>query len=241
MPNNNNPQKRFYILAIILLIAIFAYMYTIKSQKIELIQSSTKNNTIQITISMPKLKNLDNIRFQEELNTIIESRIKQFIKQVKEIADQNKKEGIPTQPYEANISTNIHYQDENLACFIIYYYQYTGGAHGITTFETYNIDLKSSKLLNLNNIIEKEAEKIIKQQIVNQIKLNQQNFFPEATDYILKDNLFTRSFIIEPKYITFIYPYYEIAPYSSGMPMFFIPWQNISQYIKHSEIKKIAK
>ncbi|MEN3041923.1 MAG: DUF4163 domain-containing protein, partial [Fervidobacterium sp.] len=175
MPSDNNPQKRFYILAIILLIAIFAYMYTIKSQKIEIIQSSTKNNTIQITISMPKLKNLDNLRFQEELNNTIENKVKEFVKQVKNIAEQDKKEGVQTQPYEANISTNIHYQDENLICFVIYYYQFTGGAHGITTFETYNIDLKNSKLLSLNDIIEKEAEKIIKQQMVNQIKSNQQN------------------------------------------------------------------
>lgn len=231
MSNWTGTQKRIYILAILLFIAILAYLSSVRGKKIELIESSTKNDSIQISISMPKFNYLSDSKFQEELNNSIENKVKNFVEEIRKIAQQDKEEGVQRVPYEANVKTEIYYQDKNLISFIIYYYQFTGGAHEITTFETYNVDIKNSKLLNLSDILCRNAEDMIKQEIIKQIKSQSEYFFPESVDYILKDNIFSRTFLIEASALTFIYPHYEIAPYAIGMPMFSISWEKLKQYL----------
>lgn len=241
MSNWTGAQKRIYILAILLFIAILAYLSSVRGKKIELIESSTKNDSIQISISIPKFNYLNDSKFQEELNNSIENKVKNFVEEIRKIAQQDREEGVQRVPYEANVKTEIYYQDKDLVSMIIYYYQFTGGAHGTTTFETYNIDIKNSKLLNLSDILDKNAEDMIKKEIIKQIKSQSEYFFPESVNYISKDNIFARNFLIEATAITFIYPHYEIAPYATGMPMFSIEWQRLKQYIVYEPIKKFVK
>lgn len=239
MSNWTGAQKRIYILAILLFIAILAYLSSVRGKKIELIESSTKNDSVQISISMPKFNYLNDSKFQEELNNSIENKVKNFVEEIRKIAQQDKEQRVQRVPYEANVKTEVHYQDKNLISLIIYYYQFTGGAHGTTTFETYNIDIKNSKLLNLSDILDKNVEDAIKQEITRQIQSQSEYFFPESVEYILKDNIFNRNFLMEATALTFIYPHYEIAPYATGMPMFSIEWQKIKQYIIYEPIKNL--
>lgn len=241
MSNWTDAQKRIYILAILLFIAILAYLSSVRSKRIEIVESKTENDLIRISISMPKFSYLNDSKFQEELNNTIESKVKNFIEETRKIAQQDKKEGVQSFPYEANVKTEIYYQDKYLISLIIFYYQFTGGAHGITLFETYNLDIKNSKLLTLNDILNPDAQEIIKEEIVSEIESESDYFFPEAKDYILKDDIFVRDFLIDSTGVTFLYNHYEIAPYSTGIPKFSIPWNKLKQYVIHPQIKNEYK
>lgn len=240
MSNWTGAQKRIYILAILLFIAILAYLSSVRSKKIEIIESKAENDLIRISISMPKFNYLNDSKFQEELNNSIENKVKSFVEETRKIAQQDKEEGVQL-PYEANVTTEIHYQDEDFVSLIIFYYQFTGGAHGLTSVETYNLDIKNSKLLTLSDILSRDAQEIVKKEILSQIESQSDFFFPEAKDYISNDDIFVRNFLIDSTGVTFLYNHYEIAPYSTGMPMFSISWDKLKQHVIYPQIKNKYK
>nr|HRD20988.1 DUF4163 domain-containing protein [Fervidobacterium sp.] len=136
-------MKRFYVLGVLMFVAIIAVVFTMRTQNFELVKSSTKDSTIKIELSMPKFNYLKDKTFQDELNSKIEANVKNFVQQVRDIATQDAAGGVQRMPYEANVTTEVRYQTNEFVSLIVYYYQFTGGAHGITTFDTYNVNLKN--------------------------------------------------------------------------------------------------
>ena len=221
-------MKRFYVLGILMFIGIIAVFSTMRAQNLELVKSSTKDSTITIELSMPRLNYLKDKTFQDNLNSQIESNVKNFVQQVRDIATQDAAGGVQRVPYEANVTTEVRYQNDEFVSFIVYYYQFTGGAHGITTFDTYNVDLKNCRLIALADIIKQDDEKIIKDSILKSIEEKKEEFFEEdAKQLVTNEDLSKRPFVIEKDGIVFKYNHYEIAPYSTGMPEFKITWNEL--------------
>ncbi|HUM76002.1 MAG TPA: DUF3298 and DUF4163 domain-containing protein [Fervidobacterium sp.] len=221
-------MKRFYVLGVLMFIGIIAVFSTMRAQNLELVKSSTKDSTITIELSMPRLNYLKDKTFQDNLNSQIESNVKNFVQQVRDIATQDAAGGVQRVPYEANVTTEVRYQNDEFVSFIVYYYQFTGGAHGITTFDTYNVDLKNCRLIALADIIKQDDEKIIKDSILKSIEEKKEEFFEEdAKQLVTNEDLSKRPFVIEKDGIVFKYNHYEIAPYSTGMPEFKITWNEL--------------
>ena len=221
-------MKRFYVLGILMFIGIIAVFSTMRAQNLELVKSSTKDSTITIELSMPRLNYLKDKTFQDNLNSQIESNVKNFVQQVRDIATQDAAGGVQRVPYEANVTTEVRYQNDEFVSFIVYYYQFTGGAHGITTFDTYNVDLKNCRLIALADIIKKDDEKIIKDSILKSIEEKKEEFFEEdAKQLVTNEDLSKRPFVIEKDGIVLKYNHYEIAPYSTGMPEFKVTWTEL--------------
>jgi len=221
-------MKRFYVLGVLMFIGIIAVFSTMRAQNLELVKSSTKDSTITIELSMPRLNYLKDKTFQDNLNSQIESNVKNFVQQVRDIATQDAAGGVQRVPYEANVTTEVRYQNDEFVSFIVYYYQFTGGAHGITTFDTYNVDLKNCRLIALADIIKQDDEKIIKDSILKSIEEKKEEFFEEdAKQLVTNEDLSKRPFVIEKDGIVFKYNHYEIAPYSTGMPEFKITWTEL--------------
>ncbi|NLH36571.1 MAG: DUF3298 and DUF4163 domain-containing protein [Thermotogaceae bacterium] len=221
-------MKRFYVLGVLMFIGIIAVFSTMRAQNLELVKSSTKDSTITIELSMPRLNYLKDKTFQDNLNSQIESNVKNFVQQVRDIATQDAAGGVQRVPYEANVTTEVRYQNDEFVSFIVYYYQFTGGAHGITTFDTYNVDLKNCRLIALADIIKQDDEKIIKDSILKSIEEKKEEFFEEdAKQLVTNEDLSKRPFVIEKDGIVFKYNHYEIAPYSTGMPEFKVTWTEL--------------
>ena len=221
-------MKRFYVLGVLMFIALIAVFSTMRAQNLELVRSSTKDSTITIELSMPRLNYLKDKTFQDNLNSQIESNVKNFVQQVRDIATQDAAGGVQRVPYEANVTTEVRYQNDEFVSFIVYYYQFTGGAHGMTTFDTYNVDLKNCRLIALADIIKKDDEKIIKDSILKSIEEKKEEFFEEdAKQLVTNEDLSKRPFVIEKDGIVLKYNHYEIAPYSTGMPEFKVTWTEL--------------
>ncbi|MFN3329207.1 MAG: hypothetical protein ACK40U_10245, partial [Fervidobacterium pennivorans] len=83
-------SKRFFILGILLVIAIISYKYSLSNEKLEIVESESKNDSIEITIKIPKLKNIGNINFVDKFNSLVQEKVKTFVEEVRKIAKMDK-------------------------------------------------------------------------------------------------------------------------------------------------------
>ena len=114
------------------------------------------------------------------------------------------------------------------------YYQYTGGAHGLYTWKANTFDLNEKKVLHLDDLFQQKDKYkyVIRAKIVRQIKQNESIYFPDATEKVMSMKKF--HFFLEPDNLVIYFPLYEIAPYSSGIPQFRIPYTLLRDYLKPS-------
>lgn len=145
----------------------------------------------------------------------------------------------PFRPFDAvmNFETALN----NGIFLSIFYdkYEYTGGAHGMTVRNADTWYIKTGKHMRLKdffcspeyktifiNEIIREIENQIKtgQSFFEDYKNNAANYFNENNYYLSKDG-----FVI-------FYPLYSIAPYSSGIVEFTIPFSSFEGFLKKSPV-----
>lgn len=122
----------------------------------------------------------------------------------------------------------------------------TGGAHGMHDDITYNIDLKTGKLIELNDLFKENVDykKTIDSKIKEQIKaLNEdeknfliksgqkeEDFYPVYDGFAgIKED---QSYYLTDGKLGVYFGLYEIAPYAAGVPTFEIPFEDLKEYIK---------
>lgn len=143
---------------------------------------------------------------------------------------------------EAIMSYELKENNFNILSIVVTSYIYQGGAHGTTTVETYNINKKDYSLLNYDVIFDENAEEYFNMKMNDIIAKSKENngsryalntegkevlFFENA-----EANVKNTAMYFEGDNIVFLYPHYEIAPYSSGMPIFKFDKKDIKKYIK---------
>lgn len=116
------------------------------------------------------------------------------------------------------------------SCIISVYfdrYEYTGGAHGntIRTSQTWN--LQKCGLIQLEQLVNcpPDYKSYILKQIEAQIKKNPDIYF-ENYNELIAQTFNGNSFYATPKGIVVYYQQYDIAPYSSGIREFLIPYSD---------------
>lgn len=139
--------------------------------------------------------------------------------------------GYPFFGYEAYMEYFISYNEN---CFLsLYYdkYEFTGGAHGSTIRTSDTWELCCGTHLPLSSFFRPAADykhllidEIIRQ--AEEIQRRQNIYFDDYKSLIIK-NFDEDSFYLSPSGITFYYQQYDIAPYSTGIAEFTIPYSII--------------
>lgn len=134
-----------------------------------------------------------------------------------------------------DLSMNIILNSKNILSYCISDYNYTGGAHGSSTSNYYNISLKNSEILSLEDIFIANYEEKLKEKILQSLI----TYFNVNTKQELDEFLFsyesvylTNNFYLTNVGICFVYNEYDIAPYVTGQ---------IKAFIEFSELKDILK
>lgn len=194
-----------------------------------------KNNYLTIDVKIPQINEINNKEAKKVINRKILDYTNMWIKDIKEIA--NSYYGPPNNitpafPYEAVSKYDIKSQNKILS-FYIDYYQFTGGAHGVTTRIPYNIDIATGKELLLKDLFIDgyKYEKIINKEIEKQISKNPQYYF-EGKDGFNKISE-KQQYYFDGDNIFIFFGQYEIAPYVTGIPEFKIPINMISKGFKY--------
>jgi hypothetical protein len=122
--------------------------------------------------------------------------------------------------YAANyrVYTNTaHYLSLGLS-----FYQYTGGAHGLSSATYFNYDLTTGAEIGLNDLFETDFDY---QTYINDIIYNAIDAMGEADmGYAFEGISADQKFYLDGDWIVIYFEPYEIAPYAAGAPTFKIPF-----------------
>jgi len=143
-----------------------------------------------------------------------------------------KKNSFPFFPYEAVMKYVVTL---NAACKLSTYidqYQYTGGAHGNTLRTSVNWNLNTGMIIKLGDIFyngEDFVPLILDHmiQLANEQATQNPFIYFDSYEELIAKNFNPDNFYLTPIGITIFYQQYEIAPYSSGIIEFHIPYNNL--------------
>lgn len=129
----------------------------------------------------------------------------------------------PNFPFEVYSRYTVSKDDNKLLSLYNDYYEYLGGAHGMTTRTSYTIDKNKEILTSLKDLFVSgyNYSDIINKEIKSEINKNPQNYFDAGNEFKgIKEN---QSFYIDGNDLVVYYQLYDIAPYVFGIPEFKIP------------------
>ncbi|WP_028401393.1 DUF3298 and DUF4163 domain-containing protein [Ectobacillus panaciterrae] len=204
--------------------------------KVETEKKEGKTEYFEYQVSIPEFHTLKNAAFEKKLNLYYKTNIlifkKKLEKEAKKYYDDAKQSSLSIHPYVANADYKVTYNKKPLLSLYVNYYQYTGGAHGMYEWKANTFDMKLEKELALTDLFKENSsyEEKIREEITRQIQQNKDTFFPDAIEQIQQaKNL---KYFLEPEHLIIYFPLYEIAPYSSGIPQFRIPYTLLQDDLK---------
>jgi len=130
------------------------------------------------------------------------------------------------QLWEAQIDGEVMYQSPDVISVALTSYQNTGGAHGLLNISFLNFDASSGKVIpNTSLIRDLPAFKKVAQPHFDQA-IKEKHVFDDTNDFVLPENIaYTDDGLV------LLYNTYEIAPYSTGIIEFAIPYSDIKAYL----------
>lgn len=134
--------------------------------------------------------------------------------------------GYPFNPFEADLFYEITLNQD---CTIsLYYdrYEFTGGAHGNTIrfSDSWYLPLCRKLVLPDLFLTTRHFARNLSQIIISEIEKNPESYFPDPNKTVI-EAFDPRNFYLSPKYLNIYFNQYDIAPYSSGIPLFSIPYE----------------
>lgn len=138
----------------------------------------------------------------------------------------------PFNPFGAFLNYTVTYNENCVLSFFYDTYTYTGGAHGSTIRKSNTFNLKTGKEIPLSAFFNSQTNYRAKV-LQNIIILAEQNEVANPGIYfddyksLIKKYFNENSFYLTPNGIVVYYGQYEIAPYSTGIVEFLIPYQEV--------------
>lgn len=177
-------------------------------------------------IKMPQLINGNDKKKIELINNRINNDIFPKIEEAEKTAKEyfgglNKEK--PSFSYEIYSMYTATKDNNSIVSLYNDYYEFLGGAHGMTTRTSYTIDKRQEKLLTLKELFTEgyNYTDAINKEIKAEINKNPENYFDSGE--IFKGINENQSFYIEDDNLVIYYQLYDLAPYVFGFPEFKIP------------------
>lgn len=188
-----------------------------------------KTDFINIDVEIPQIVGLERKEKEEKINNEILNWTNLWIKDTKDTSEKL----MPTIPYELQ-ARYLLTNNKDILSFYTDYYQFSGGAHGITTRNMYTINTDTGDKLMLKDLFELgyDYKAFIDNQIYKEINKHPEYYFQgkEGFNGIKED----QGFYVNDGKIIIHFPYYEIAPYVTGMPEFEIDYKINTDLLKKS-------
>jgi hypothetical protein len=195
---------------------------------------------LSYSVNYPVFQSAENKDALAKINAFYLSRANEYVRYIQKVLYQDAvsdykdrgKEDFPFNQYEALEDFTVTY---NRNCLISLYfdrYQYTGGAHGLTTRTSDTWDIRSARRISLGFLFPKGEDysvmlqEIIIQQIQKQISDGEDIYF-EDYEKLVHETFNEESFYLTPDALVIYFQQYDIAPYASGIREFAIPYEEI--------------
>lgn len=215
------------LLFLTIIILLFSNTVLFGDIAVYTLQYSLETETVEIKSAIPVLDGLQNEIAQKDINQYLRDSVINFTDDIKRQGEQSLKElikeGHTSFKYQAYVLYELKNKEKVLS-LLVSYYQFTGGAHGLTRIVAYNLDPVTGEVLTFQDILELYRLKLadIKHSITNELKKEPLLYFFDAEEYIENKDEF--NFYVEDNYMIIYFQQYEIAPYVAGIPEFKIPF-----------------
>jgi len=133
--------------------------------------------------------------------------------------------------YFENIATTVFDTTRNIITAKTEMSSYTGGAHGSSLTNYYNIDLKNGKILHEQDVFAADSTQLANL-IKEYVKQSKNTTHDPVTILDENDVNPNGNFYFDKKGVVYVYNQYEIAPYSDGTIEVVIPYDKIEGLIK---------
>ena len=175
---------------------------------------------LTFSIRIPQLTGAAAGAWQAQFNKEIRDFAESFTEELKEIVRSSEEAGIEFRaPYQGLIDFAVKLNRGGLLSVVITAYNYTGGAHGITTRDYINLDLTTGKTIQFADLFPTESERERAAEVVNaRIQEDPDWFFISrfTPDMFRSD----QGFYLEQERAVICFELYEIAPYAAGIQEF---------------------
>lgn len=138
-------------------------------------------------------------------------------------------------PYSVQSNYEVNRNDDVILSFVVSVYQYTGGAHGISSTWTYVFDKQKNKLIELEDLFNEETDYlfVLSDMTVRDLKtrdlLDNEEWLTEGAG-AQKANF--ERFVLTDKEIQFIFDAYQVGPYAAGTQQVSIPFSNLQDILQ---------
>lgn len=152
-------------------------------------------------------------------------------KEAVEQAKYQKENDYPFNSYEFLSIYQITYNNDCVVSLYTDQYTYLGGAHGNTERTSETWDFQTGKRLSLADYFPNDPQFMesiladINRQITERLQKDPSTYFEDYPS-LVQGNFNMEGFYVKPDGIVIYYQQYDIAPYSTGMPEFFFPFQD---------------
>ena len=145
--------------------------------------------------------------------------------------------------YEESRWAQVVYNTNNILVIGLTYYDYTGGAHGMSGTSFINLNTNTNTVIKLEDFFNTADSMVLKDLLVKNVR--QVRSIPDTTTlqdaglFVEGNNLpIPRNYYVTPSGIMFEYSLYEIASYSEGQLTFFIPFKEMGTSIRRQNWMK---
>ncbi|XCF06300.1 DUF3298 domain-containing protein [Tamlana crocina] len=236
-------QRYFYILIFLLVLSCNKEVKTSFSE----INITTENNTI-VEVNIPEAKGKKTIT--EQINSEIRKTIttalhigdpddvpsisiEESIKRFNEEYQGFKRDFPETElPWEAQIDGEVVYQTPEIICAAITTYTNTGGAHGLSNISFLNFNATTgNRISNEKLITDLEAFKKMAKPYFDKAIAEKEHAIFDTEAFQLPANIgYTEDGLV------LLYNTYEIAPYSTGIIEFKIPYEEAEPFLAFNHL-----
>jgi hypothetical protein len=189
-----------------------------------------------ISIEIPVISGMANEQFQTEINASFENNVRDFVEGIMSdymlFLEDAEEYGFPVPPFTVYVEFEVALNTDEFLSLYLSYYSFTGGAHGMSFIETYNIDLETGELIELKDLFLNgvDYKTPINEEVKRSMAKESERYFSDVfTTVSITDN---QLFCLTDEGIIVYFGLYEIAPYSSGMPEFLITYDKIKTLLK---------
>ncbi|MDL2281120.1 DUF3298 and DUF4163 domain-containing protein [Selenomonadales bacterium OttesenSCG-928-I06] len=157
---------------------------------------------IQFNVSYPRFDDIDNLAIQDKINNDVKAYTHECLKEMQGYLFEDFPAGVDIHPV-------MHLRSEDRLSFHMFYWMYTGGAHGNVIINTFNYDLKTGKKLSF-----KDVSKASLKQINKAIFAQAEGFYDDFKGIKEYPETF---YLDDDGSVVIVFQPYEIAPYVRGV------------------------
>ncbi|RLE07268.1 hypothetical protein DRJ00_08445 [Candidatus Aerophobetes bacterium] len=184
-----------------------------------------------------KIPEIGNEKIDRELSDFVTKIISDFKQENPELPVINGQK--PSWKNELWISPKIYEYSEDIKSVRFDVYQFTGGAHGMTSVFTKTYNLKTGEEITLDDLFQNKQNllltigPIVRHNLKVKLgKMADDKWINKGTSETNLENY--KNWVLEKGGLRIIFSYYQVGPRPAGMPEVLVPWEKINSILKPS-------